>query len=255
MEWFRGNYNRDYAPNTRETVRRQTLHQNVADGIAVYNPDDPSRAVNSPLTVYQISPIALELIHSYKTQKWNDNFAVFLSRQDSLARQYAMPRDMAKIPIQIKNDLHIKLSPGSHSQLIREIVEEFAPRFTQGSSLIYVGDTGEKWGYADQNLLEKLGISTFSHGKMPDVVLYDKEKDWLFLLESVTSHGPMDGKRVQELKEIFKKGKRIFISAFPNRFTMARFLSNLALETDVWVAEFPDHLIHFNGERFLGPYN
>ena len=54
MEFARDHYGRHYAPNTRETFRRQTVHQLVAAGIALYNPDNPARPVNSPKAVYQI---------------------------------------------------------------------------------------------------------------------------------------------------------------------------------------------------------
>jgi hypothetical protein len=36
---------------------------------------------------------------------------------------------------------------------------------------------------------------------------------------------------------------------------MSRYLGEIAWETEVWVADAPSHLIHFNGERFLGPYD
>ncbi len=159
--------------------------------------------------------------------------------------------------MQIAPGRKIALSPGEHSELIRAIIEEFGPRFAPGSTLVYAGDTGDKWGYFDAALLAKLGVEIDAHGKMPDVVLHYVERNWLLLVESVTSHGPVDGKRHAELTKLFAGATAglVYVTAFPNRAVMARYLGEIAWETEVWIAETPSHLIHFNGERFLGPYN
>lgn len=146
--------------------------------------------------------------------------------------------------------------PGEHSQLIKAIVEDFAARFAPGSALVYVGDTGDKWGYFDTELLARLGVTVDNHGKMPDVVLYFTEKNWLLLVESVTSHGPVDSKRHEELAKLFAGSKAglVYVSAFPTRRVMNKYLEAISWESEVWCADSPTHLIHFNGVRFLGPY-
>ncbi len=257
MDWARQYYHKEYAPNTRETVRRQTMHQFVNAGIALYNPDKPDRPVNSPKAVYQIEDSVFELLRSFKTSAWQDHLASYLVNRETLASRYAKERNQNRIPITIAKGKKISLSPGDHSELIREIIENFAPRFVPGAYLIYAGDTGDKWGYFDKKILSGLGISVDSHGKMPDVVLFCKKRNWLILIESVTSHGPMDGKRYTELSQLFSNSKTglVFVTAFPNRSTMSKYLGEIAWETEVWVADSPSHLIHFNGERFLGPYN
>lgn len=257
MDWVREYYEKDYAPNTRETVRRQTMHQFCDAGIAVYNPDQPDRPVNSPKAVYQIEPSALTLLRTFDTELWHENLAEYLARRESLVERYANEREQNRVPVEIMPGQKISLSPGEHSELIREVIENFAPRFAPGSVLVYAGDTGDKWGYFDAALLSELGIELDAHGKMPDVVLYFKERNWLLLVESVTSHGPVDGKRHDELKVLFADSKAglVFVTAFPDRSLMSRYLGDIAWETEVWVADAPSHLIHFNGERFLGPYS
>jgi hypothetical protein len=256
MEWAHQQYHKEYAPNTRETIRRQSIHQFVDAGVALRNPDAPDRPVNSPKTVYQIEPTTLELLQSFGTNEWHDNLADYSAQRETLAGRYAQEREQTRIPVQIARGKRITLSPGEHSELIRAIIEDFGPRFARGSRLIYVGDTGDKWGYFDAALLAELGVDVDAHGKMPDVVLYDEEHSWLLLAESVTSHGPVDGKRHAELARLFAGSKvgLVFLTAFPDRTTMARYLGEIAWETEVWVAESPSHLIHFDGERFLGPY-
>ncbi|MBD3812839.1 MAG: restriction endonuclease [Betaproteobacteria bacterium] len=256
MDWAREHYGKEYAPNTRETFRRQTMHQFCDAGVALYNPDKPDRPVNSPKAVYQVEPSALKLLRSFGSSKWHDNLTAYLAERETLVARYAMEREQNRIPVEIAPGKEITLSPGEHSELIRAIIEDFAPRFAPGSVLVYAGDTGDKWGYFDAALLADLGVDVDSHGKMPDVVLHFTEKNWLLLVESVTSHGPVDGKRHAELAKLFAGSKAglVYVTAFPNRSIMGRYLGEIAWETEVWVADAPSHLIHFNGVRFLGPY-
>lgn len=256
MEFAREHYGKQYAPNTRETFRCQTMHQLVAAGIALYNPDNPARPVNSPKAVYQIEPATLVLLRTFGTARWNKSLEAYLSNRKTLAARYAKAREMRKLPVKLTTGDTIRLSPGDHSELIKAIIEEFAPRFVPGGILVYAGDTGEKWGYFDKELLTKLGVEVDGHGKMPDVVLYCPDRTWLLLVESVTSHGPVDGKRHEELARVFSGSKAglVYVTAFPSRAAMTRYLGEIAWETEVWVADAPSHLIHFNGARFLGPH-
>ncbi|HXB66665.1 MAG TPA: BsuBI/PstI family type II restriction endonuclease [Candidatus Acidoferrales bacterium] len=256
MEFARDHYGKHYAPNTRENFRRQTVHQLVAAGIAFYNPDNPARPVNSPKAVCQIEPETLALLRTFGTGAWNKNRQAYLKKRKTLVARYAMAREMRKIPVKLATGDTMRLSPGAHSELIKAIIEEFAPRFVPGGVLVYASDTGEKWGYSDRKLLEDLGVWIDDHGKIPDVVLYCPTREWLLLVESVTSHGPMDEKRHQELARLFAGSKAglVYVTAFPSRALMTRYLGAIAWETEVWVADAPSHLIHFNGARFLGPY-
>ena len=155
-----------------------------------------------------------------------------------------------------KESPQIDLNPGEHSELIRAIVEDFASRFVPASTLVYVGDTADKWIYFDSDGLADLGVQVDSHGNMPDVVLHDSERGWLVVVEAVTSHGPVDNKRYAELTELFAGARAgiIYVTAFPSRTVMAWYLRDIAWQTEVWIADAPSHLIHFNGGRFLGPY-
>ena len=256
MEWVKEYYTKEYAPNTRETFRRQTMHQFIEAGIALYNPDEPSRPVNSPNVVYQIVPELLEVLRTFGTADYTANVGQYLAKRGTLTAKYAREREMKMVPVVIKGEQEVMLSPGAHSQLIRAIWEEFGPRFVPGGQLVYVGDTGEKFGYFDEELLSGLGVSVDNHGKMPDVVIYHPEKNWLILAEAVTSHGPVDAKRHNELRNLFQSStaEMVFVSAFPYRRLFGKYSELISWETEVWIADNPTHLIHFNGVRFLGPY-
>ncbi|TVR16603.1 MAG: methyltransferase [Balneolaceae bacterium] len=255
MDFIAEHYGRKYAPNTRETIRRQTMHQFVDAGISIQNPDDPLRPINSPNWVYQIESQTLELIRTFGTKEWNNKVSDFMQDYNSLAERYAKRRKMNKIPLKIDGE-ELSLSPGTHSQLIKDIVEKFGPRYAPGGKVLYVGDTGSKLGYYDEKSFKELGLKFDNHGKFPDVVLYFKKKNWLLLIEAVTSHGPVNPKRLSELKKLFTESKAglVYVTAFPDKQTMARYVSDISWETEVWVADSPSHLIHFDGDKFLGPY-
>lgn len=255
MGFFAEHYGKRYAPNSRETVRRQTLHQFLDAGLVLINPDKPDRPTNSGQTVYQIESSALALLRTYGSPQWDHGVRAYLASAETLASKYAQERTMQRIPITYAGEQILTLSPGGQNVLVQQIIEEFAARFTPGGHLLYVGDTDEKFALFDEQALSSLGVSVDAHGKMPDVVIYHTERNWLILIEAVTSHGPVDPKRRRELEELFTGSQAglVFVTAFLDRRAMAAFLDDISWETEVWVADYPSHLIHFNGERFLGP--
>ena len=251
MEFAKSVYKKEYAPNTREAFRRLSMHQLVEAGIAMYNPDKTDRPVNSQQTVYQLTPLVLHIVKLFGTDEYAKAVEVYHQKIGTLAERYQASREMEMIPVQ--NIEGLKLSPGKHSQLIKEIIDNFAPRFVPGSLLLYAGDTGNKWGYFDKSAFGKLGIVLDEHGKMPDCIFLFKPKNWLVLVESVTSHGPIDSKRKIELQKLFNTDLiPVYVTAFPDKQTFTRFTAEIAWETEVWLADNPTHLIHFNGEKFLG---
>lgn len=256
MQWARDHFGKNYAPNTRETFRRHSMHQFVQAGIALHNPDDPSRPVNSPHTVYQIAPEAVALLRSFGTRQYRLQLAHYLDQRPTLVDAYARPRALRRIPVQLRSGRQIHLSAGVHSALIKDIVDHFATRHAPGGELLYVGDTGDRFGYFDVKRFADLNLHLDGHGKMPDVVLYWGERKWLILIEAVTSHGPIDAKRHQELSALFSSATAglIYVTAFPSRRALQKHFASIAWETEAWVADEPDHLIHFDGSRFLGPY-
>jgi len=248
-------YGRQYAENSRETIRRKVLHQFEQAGIVVRNADDPTRPTNSGLNNYMLSELALDTIRAYGTPSWNKKRKAFLDVQGKLLDLYQKVREQNKVPLKIADGITYRLSPGKHNELEAAIVEEFGPRFAPGAKLIYLGDTAKKTLILDKVTFTKLGLSVSQHGKFPDVILYDSKKKWLFLIEAVTAHGPVSPKRQIELEKLFEKCKagKIYVTAFPNFVTYKKFANEIAWDTEVWIAEMPSHLIHFNGDKFLGP--
>lgn len=256
MDFFAAHYGKRYAPNTRETVRRQTVHQFLQAALIAPNPDKPSRPTNSPKAVYQIEPSALKLLREFGKPGWVKHLREYLQTVETLKKLYARERDKHRIPVNLANGQKIRLSPGGQNVLVKNIIDDFCPLFTPDGYVIYVGDTKRKWAYFDPDALSELGAKIEEHGKMPDVVVHYTDKNWLVLIEAVTSHGPVNPKRREELKNLFAESKvgLVYVTAFLDRRTMMKYLDDISWETEVWIAESPTHLIHFNGERFLGPY-
>lgn len=256
MNYFAEAYDKRYMPNTRESVRKLTVHQFLDAGLIVINPDNPERPINSGRTVYQITQAALGLLRTFGTVDWEVELEKYMAEVGSLREKYSQARRMNRLPVTLSNGETITLSAGGQNVLIVRIIEDFCPNFTPEGHVLYIGDADEKWAVYDEQKLSELKVTFDSHGKMPDVVVYYEEKNWLVLIEAVTSHGPVNPKRREELRILFKSSTAglVFVTAFPDRKTMMRYLSEIAWETEVWVADAPAHLIHFNGERFLGPY-
>ncbi len=251
----KANNGKPYAPNSRETFRRQVLHQFEQGRIVNYNPDNPSLPTNSPNAHYALTAEALEAIRAFGSPQWNTKVREFTEKYGSLNEEYLKRRQKQLVPITLSDGSRLHLSPGKHNEVQAKIVEEFAPRFAPGSTLLYLGDTANKDLHIDAEKMVEVGIPITKHDKLPDVMLLDTAKDWLFLIEAVTSHGPMSPKRTNELEEMFINCKlaKIYITAFPDFAEFRKHTNQIAWETEVWIIENPDHMIHYNGEKFFGP--
>ncbi len=245
-----------YAPNTRETVRDEAVKYFVEAGMLIRNPDNPSRPTNSGRTVYQMEPHALDLLRSFGSRKWPRNLRSYLLSRELILRELGRERSMVRIPVTLPSGKKITISPGGQNPLIKAVIEELCPRFVPGGIVIYIGDAEDKFLHLDVAYLATLRVGIAAAAKMPDIIVHDTTRNWLLLIEAVTSAGPVDGKRRAELKQLFAgcTAGLVFVTAFTTRGAMRSFLTQISWETEVWVAENPDHLIHFDGERFLGPY-
>ena len=256
MEHMAEHYGKKYAPNTRETVRRQTVHQFLQGGLILQNPDQPDRPVNSGKTTYQVNSFSLDLLRAYGQRHWALALRRYQLRVDALKERWEKERKLQRIPVVLPDGADLTLSPGGQNVLIAALVKDFCPMFTPGGRVLYVGDAEEKFAVFDRDRLEALGVVIEEHGKMPDLVVHYADRDWLVLIEAVTSHGPVDAKRHEELQSLFggSTAGLVFVTSFLDRRTLARYVGDISWETEGWVAESPTHLIHFNGDRFLGPY-
>lgn len=262
MDWMRNNLDFPIAENSRETIRREVLHQFVAAAFCEHNDDDPNRATNSSKNVYRVSPNALSVIRMYSgsNDDTSSEFRIaleeYLAYAPSLVELQREERKIHKIPVRMPSNEIAYINPGGQNKLIKSMVEEFCPRFAPGGQVLYIGDADSKTSNYNEELLSSLGINLDMHGKMPDLVVYQKDKNWLFLMEAVTTHGPVNPLRKKDLESLFGGSKAgiVYVSCFPNRQVLRSHLMDIAWETEVWLESDPTHMIHFNGSRFMGPY-
>ncbi len=243
-------YGVTYAENSRETFRKQALHRFRTAALI----EDNGKATNSPNYRYRLTEETVQVLRTMQTPDWETSVKRFTHYHEKLIDIYASKKKMTMMPVNI-NGKDFKFSAGKHNELQKAIIEEFAPRFAPHSECLYVGDTIEKDLVKNVEKLQELGFEITLHDKMPDVVLYREDKNWIYFVESVTSVGPMDPKRILEITEMTKDitAGKIFVTAFLDFKTYKRFAEELAWETEVWIAELPEHMIHLNGDRFMGP--
>ncbi len=216
--------------------------------------EDNGKATNSPNYCYRITDETISLIRTFRTAEWNTELEKFKASHSTLIEKYTSKKRMEMMPVCINGE-KLKFSPGKHNALQRAIIEEFAPRFAPNCECLYVGDTIKKDLIKNSDKLARLGFAITNHDKMPDIVLYTPDKDWIYFIEAVTSVGPMNPQRIIEIESMTKNvsAGKVFVTAFPNFDTYKKFSDQLAWETEVWLSDMPDHMIHLNGDKFLGP--
>ena len=243
-------YGITYAENSRETIRKQAIHH-FRNAAFI---EDNGAPTNSPNYRYRLTEEMLSLLKSFQTMYWSSTKHSFLENHNSLINFYRSIKLMEKMPVKI-NGNELTFSPGKHNELQKLIIEEFAPRFAENATCLYVGDTIQKDLVKNETMLNKLGFKMTLHDKLSDVILYVEDKNWLYFIEAVTSVGPMSPKRIKELESMTSDvtAGKIYVTAFLDFKTFKSFSEALAWETEVWIADLPDHMIHLNGDKFLGP--
>ena len=244
------NYGISYAENSRETFRKQAIHHFRTAAII----EDNNLATNSPNYSYRLTKETLTILHSIGGPRYHNAIKRFKAKHQALVDMYASRKRMTLLPVKI-NHQNLTFSSGKHNELQKAIIEEFAPRFAPNSECLYVGDTIKKDLVMNVDKLHALGFVITLHDKIPDVILYREDKNWIYFIESVTSVGQIDSKRYNEISDMAKgvTAGLIFVTAFPDFRTYKKFSESLAWETEVWIAELPEHLVHLNGDKFLGP--
>lgn len=257
LDWMRSHLNYQIAENSRETIRRFVLHQFVEAGFCLHNDDDPRRPTNSSKNNYRLSPEALLTIQHYGTDEFSITVEEYVAEVGDLITRNRAARDLTRIPVTTPKGETITLKAGGQNDLIKAMIEDFCGYFIPGGEVLYVGDADAKSGTFERDRLASLGLFLDRHGKFPDLIVYKPDKNWLFLMEACSTHGPVDYTRHSELSRMFQDctADLVYVSCFPSRTVMRRFLTDLAWETEAWVASDPTHMIHLNGTKFLGPYD
>ena len=254
-EHYGPGYGISYAENSRESFRKETLRQFDRAGLLEINPEADSSSTNSQHNHYRLTSATVELLRAYGTGQWVARLKQYKATYASLQSLYQGTRQAAQLDVTLPDGFTFTLSPGKHNELERAILQAVRAEFAPDSAVVYVGDTAQKDKYQNPELLAELGLVCDTHNKIPDVVLYDARRRWLFLIEAVTTHGPISPERMLQLAEWSKNclAGKVYVTAFLDKATYRKYSADIAWETEVWLADAPQHLIHFNGDRFMGP--
>lgn len=241
------------SPGSYDDIRRKDLKLLVLGEVVLnsnpqYSPNDSRRA-------YVLSPEHAKAIKHYGKPAWKKNLTSVMKGRKTLSEKIARKRKVKKIPIKINGKIE-EFSPGEHNELQQQIIDNMLPIFGHGAEILYIGDTTKKQLFKNEDKLKKLKFFELEHGMLPDIIAYSKSENWLFLVEAVHTSNPISELRKIELEKLIEKctAKIIYVSAFLNRTKHREYSSNIAWETEVWIAESPDHMMHLNGDKFLGPY-
>ena len=256
IQYLNQHFGENISSGSYDDIRRKHLVLPVAAGIVLRSANNPNAARNSPTRGYALDVSYAALIQTFGSGEWEAAVEDFLSTRETLTEQLAKARALEQVPITLPGGVHLIFSPGEHNQLHKAVIEEFLPRYGNGAEVLYVGDAADKYLHLDSERLKALKFFEISHGELPDIIAYSAAKNWLYLIEAVHSFGPISPTRLRELQKLTREctAEIIYVTAFQDRAGFRKFAPQIAWETEVWIAQDPDHLIHFDGQRFLGPY-
>jgi type II restriction enzyme len=256
ISYINANFEENISSGSYDDIRRKDLKLLVMSDLVVNSGEKQLSATNDPTRGYSLNVDFKNLIIHYGTKKWKEKLKTFMKSRQSLKDILSRKRTIKYVPVKLPQGIELHFSSGEHNILQKKIIEEFLPRFGIGCSVLYIGDTANKLLYIDEENLKRINFFKLSHDELPDVIVHDNLHNWLYLIEAVYSSGPMSEIRVHELKKLLKdcKAELIFITAFLKRDDFRKWSTEIAWETEVWIADNPDHLIHFNGSKYLGPY-
>ncbi|GHO45180.1 BsuBI/PstI family type II restriction endonuclease [Ktedonospora formicarum] len=242
------------SPGSYDDIRRADLKLPIIGSIVVRTNEQLAR--NDPSRGYAINPILTESLRGIGIDGWQERLREATAKITTAAERLDTTRQMELLPVTLPDGFEMDLSPGEHNQLQIAVIQKLLPRYGYGADVLYIGDTANKFQVMKTEKLKELNFFELSHGELPDIVAYSEAKKWLYLIEAVHSSGPISENRLLELKQLTKdcKADIVYITAFLDRVTFRKWVQNIAWETEVWIADAPDHLIHFNGDKFLGPY-
>ncbi|NEQ81667.1 MAG: restriction endonuclease [Moorea sp. SIO2I5] len=257
INYWNSHFYENISDSSYDDIRRKDLKLLVLSGIIISSAGNPNAARNDSRRSFALSTEYAPLIKGFKVNSWETDIEDFLANKVTLKEKLSSKRNVTLIPISFPSGRRYEFSPGKHNQLQKAVIEEFLPRYGYGAEVLYIGDTANKFLHLEKERLEELNFFELSHGELPDIVAYSKQKNWLYLIEAVYSSGAISPVRLLELKKLTEQCTvdSIFVTAFLDRNTFRQFAPDIAWETEVWIADAPDHLIHFNGDKFLGPYS
>lgn len=254
INYVNSHFSENISSGSYDDIRRKDLKLLTVAEIVLRS--SPNSATNDSTRGYCINPMYAELIKQFGSKDWTEKVASKLQSIEPLSQKLKRERELQKVSVTLPSGGKLEFSAGEHNDLQKAIIEDFLPRYGYDAEVLYVGDTADKYLHLEEKHLEDLNFFEISHEELPDVIAYSKSKNWLYLIEAVHSSGPISEIRLLQLQKLTEKCKAeiVYVTAFLTRPKFRQFMVDIAWETEVWIADNPDHLVHFNGDKFLGPY-
>lgn len=255
IRWMNEHLGEEISSGSYDDIRRKDLVLPVEVGVVLKAAGNEEAAINDGTRGYAINPLFADQIKRYGTEEWEPSLRKFMDGKLTLVEQLKQIRRASMVPVKV-GDREIVFSPGEHNQIQKAVIEQFLTRFGQHAEVLYVGDTADKFLFLNEQTLKELNFFDIAHEKLPDVLAYSKSKNWLFLIEAVHSANPINPLRKMTLEKLATRctADFVFVTAFLTKASFRKFSADIAWETEVWIADEPDHMIHFNGDKFLGPH-
>lgn len=256
IEYHNRHFEEHISSGSYDDIRRKDLKRPVLLSLIVKSAGKAGADTNDGTRGYAISEKLSDLAKVFGSDQWERSVAVF-EIDTELVAKLTGERELKKLPVKLPDGMEVFLDTGPHNSIQKAIVEEFLPRFGHGAELYYIGDTSDKMALKNDAAMKKIGLNVADRGMLPDIVAYSQEKEWVFLIEAVHSSNPLNPERCIELSQTVLASCPfgvVFVTAFLSRADFRKWVGDIAWETEVWLADQPDHMIHFNGDRFFGPH-
>ncbi len=256
IEYINENFEEKISSGSYDDIRRKDLVRPVGMGLIVKSANKPDADTNDGTRGYALEDRFSDLVKSFGTEQWQGKLDSFEIDQDYID-QFESKRESKKIEVKLEEGVTIALDDGPHNQIQKAIVEEFLPIFGHAATVLYIGDTSEKKMHKYSEKMKEIGLDIADRGMLPDIIAFSDSKKWVYLIEAVHSSNPLNAERCIELKRTVLNDCPygvVFVTAFLSRKDFSKWMPQIAWETEVWLADNPNHMIHFNGDRFLGPH-
>ncbi len=256
IDYLNTHFEESLSRGSYDDIRTEELKPLALGCLVVISAGKPNSSRNDPTRAYALPEEVAVVLRKFGQPSWETGVKHFLAGKQTLAQALSHIRPTKTLPVKLPSGVTLEFSPGPHNLLQKAIIEEFLPRYGYGAEVLYVGDAASKYLVRDEARLKALDFFELSHGELPDIVAYSSKRRWLYLIEAVHSSGPVSPLRHLELSRLTARCRAdiVYVTAFLDRQTFRKFAADISWETEVWIADAPDHLVHFNGDSFMGPH-
>ncbi|HFN3685905.1 TPA: BsuBI/PstI family type II restriction endonuclease [Enterobacter hormaechei] len=256
IAYINENFEEEISSGSYDDIRRKDLSRPVGMNLVVKSANKPGADTNDGTRGYAIEDNFAKLLSAYDSPNWIKTLNAFEIDKEYISL-FRSTRKTNKLQVTLAENVIISLDDGPRNKIQKAVIDQFLPTFGYNATVLYIGDTSEKQMFKCSQKMLELGLNIEDRGMLPDIIAFSEQKQWLYLIEAVHSSNPLNPERCIELKRTVLKNCPygvVFVTAFLSRKDFAKWVPEIAWETEVWLADRPEHMIHFNGDKFFGPH-